>query len=92
MNSLRNDSIEIQYSTRNTNDDSVKGCPTLNPDCDVWDPIMCACLVCKPSYMDMEPHHETSNFINNVLNQIFDSFHDVSFYCNLFSFLLNYVY
>ncbi|XP_065923001.1 uncharacterized protein [Magallana gigas] len=40
----------------------VYGCPTLNPDCDVWDPMMCACLVCKPSYMDIEPQHETTDW------------------------------
>lgn len=28
----------------------VKGCPTQNSDCDVWDPVMCACLACKHSF------------------------------------------
>lgn len=51
--------FEIQYSC--TNHCFVQGCPTLNSDCDVWDPMMCACLVCKPSYMYIEPQHETSN-------------------------------
>lgn len=65
MNSLRYERIQIQCSTFNTNDDFVKGCPTLNSDCDVWDPILCACLVCKTSYMYTEPQHETSNYLYN---------------------------
>nr|XP_034319187.1 multiple epidermal growth factor-like domains protein 10 isoform X2 [Crassostrea gigas] len=40
----------------------VYGCPTVNPDCDEWDPMMCACLVCKPSYMYIEPQHETTDW------------------------------